>query len=138
MAKRPRPNRRPGVPTKPHTTARSTQRASNIRRSRARSFAIRSAAAVKGWVTRRRNEEDSARKHGKVARERTEARLTPAQKAKRTRDANRIESGELPTVNRRKRESSLSLDDIYEHRADYDAWDEYDIETSPDYAIGGE
>jgi hypothetical protein len=57
----------------------------------ARSARARSLAARKGWITRRARAEQSQRIHGQIAREKSEARLTPAQKAARTRHANQLE-----------------------------------------------
>lgn len=57
----------------------------------ARSARARRASALRGWDTRRARAEDHARKHGQQAREKSEARLTPAQKGARTRAANRLE-----------------------------------------------
>lgn len=67
-----------------------------------------SIAALKGWDTRRAKQRAKVRAvqkrvkaavHGKAARERTEARLTEAQRAARRRDAGRIEQ----KVRRRKK-----------------------------------
>lgn len=57
-----------------------------------RSKRARSLAARKGWVTRRARLEHRQREHGRIAREKSEARLTPQQKAARTRAANRLEA----------------------------------------------
>ena len=58
------------------------------------------AGAIKGWITRRLREEQEQRTHGQKAREKSESRLTPAQKRQRTIDANRIER-ELRLARRR-------------------------------------
>jgi len=88
-------------------------------------------AGLKAWETRTRRVEHAARVHGQKARERTERQLSPARKAARTRDARRIEDVS-PEPLSRARGGRESLDDYLE---DYDSddYDEYDVETSPDY-----
>jgi hypothetical protein len=104
-------------------------------------------AAVRGAETRRRAVEHAARVHGEKARVKTESRLTPQQKAKRTRDANRIERGPGPTGPEGEpiytgrggydHGEEQSLDDLIDRYDDYDDWDYWDVETSPDYEITG-
>lgn len=109
-------------------------------------------AALKGWDTRRRAQEHAARIHGQKAREATERRLTPAQKAARTRDAARIAQGPTPAARaprprqgRQERQEPAeprepigrrggreSLDDYYDSYDETD-FEEFDVETSPDY-----
>jgi hypothetical protein len=52
--------------------------------------AARSRAAHKGWQTRRAQAERQSFTHGQRARERSESRLTPQQKAARIRAGNRL------------------------------------------------
>ena len=70
------------------------------RDARGRFLGKRAIAAVKGWQARRRQVAQRAKAtkarrrafdHGKAAREATERRLTPEQRARRKRDAQRIE-----------------------------------------------
>lgn len=94
-------------------------------------------AALKGWDARRKGQEHAARVHGQKAREKTERALTPAQRRARTRDADRIEHGGGGEGSTRggggsgSRDGGDTLDDYYDDF--YDEWDEYDVETSPDY-----
>ncbi len=108
------------------------QRAAVTRAARARGVdPARSWAARQGWATRRNNADHAARVHGQRAREATEKRLTPSQKAKRTRDANRIarETRERPGPARApKRGRALhSLEELDEYD-DRDDGDEYEAE----------
>lgn len=102
-------------------------------------------AGLKAAATRARRQEHLARVHGERARVKTESRLTPAQKAARTRDANRIERAQPReggyTLEREPADygepdeprEEMSLDDIWDNYGeDYD-YDDYDVETSPDY-----
>jgi hypothetical protein len=96
-------------------------------------------AAKKGWDTRRRTAEHKAREHGKQAREATERRLTPAQRAARTRDARRIkaatEARERPvTKGRRILHSIDDFDDYHPHDDDQ----EYEVEGHQDGAYSDE
>lgn len=70
------------------------------RDSRGRWLSKKQIAARAGWATRRRQTKAKAKqrakvtaaaRHGQAAREKTERRLTPAQRARRKRDAARIE-----------------------------------------------
>ncbi len=61
------------------------------RDERGRFLSHRQVAARKGVATRERNRVQVQVIHGQRARERTEKRLTPAQKAARTRAANKLE-----------------------------------------------
>lgn len=97
----------------------------------------RSWAATQGAFARASNRDVTAREHGKRAREATERKRTAAQKAAETRAGNRLE--------RRKREhrgagAGAGGARVREYRNDdldfagYNGeWDEYDVETSPDY-----
>lgn len=118
-------------------------------------------AALRGRQERERKAEHAARVHGQKAREKSERKLTPAQKAKRTRDANRIEGMKirLPKRGRGRRddddgggfvggggggfggsggggggEYDGGLDDVLDdYGYDDGYYDDYDVETSPDY-----
>lgn len=111
-------------------------------------------AALRGQETKARKAEQQAREHGLRARLKSEQRLSPAEKAKRTRDANRIER---PKGIQRgsgsagggggfddddddyggggfHAEQPTDLDDVLDdYGYDFEDYGEYDVETSPDY-----
>lgn len=110
------------------------QKSAVTRSARARGVdPARAWAAVQGWATRRRAVEWQQREHGRKAREATERRLTPAGRAKRTRDAQRIktaasearEARERPVT--RGRQLIHSIDD-FEDYPDFDDGEHYDAE----------
>jgi hypothetical protein len=131
------------------------RKAGRPRDERGRFLSARQISARKGAATRERNRIHAQLVHGQQARERTEKRLTPAQKGARTREANRLER-EIRTARRSeaakrgwitRRENMreppspapardnriFSLDDLDDFDPDDQDFEEYDIETSPDY-----
>ena len=107
------------------------RKAAVTRSARARGVdPARAWAARKGWETRRNKAEYAARLHGQKAREKTERALTPAQKAKRTRDANRIarETNERPEPLARGR-TIRNLDQLDEDYGEYPEDSDIDYEA---------